>query len=257
MVVDMHTHILWGVDDGPQLVEQTMALLQQAVQEGITDLIATPHSSHPLYDVSFDTVTKRVLFLQQAIDKNNLPLTLYTGHEVRLCEHVISSVRAKKVHTLASSNYLLLELPSNTVPYYTIPLIRELLAEGIIPIIAHPERNKAIAERPVHLERLIREGAMAQVTAGSLAGHFGRTVQSLSLDLVKANLVHTYGSDVHHVTSRPFLFEEGLCFLEKKKALDAVELLLENNERIIRNVPFIVHEPEEIETTKWWNIFSR
>ena len=256
-MVDMHTHILWGVDDGPQTMEQTMELLQQAVREGITDIIATPHSEHPLYNISFDTVTKRVLFLQQAIDKNNLPLTLHTGHEVRLCDNVISSIRAKKVHTLASSNYLLLELPSNTVPYYTIPLIRELLAEGIIPIIAHPERNKAIAERPIHLERLIREGAMAQITAGSLAGHFGRTVQSLSLDLVKANLVHAYGSDVHHVTARPFLFEEGLCFLEKKKELDAVEILLENNERIVRNVPFIVQEPEEIETTKWWNIFSR
>ena len=256
-MVDIHTHILWGVDDGPGLIEQTLELLQQAVREGITDIIATPHSEHPLYNVSFDTVTKRVLFLQGVTEKNNLPLTLHTGHEVRLCDNLISSIGAKKVHTLANSNYLLLELPPHNIPYYTIPLIRELLAEGIIPIIAHPERNKVIAERPVQLERLIREGAMAQITAGSLAGHFGRTIQNVSLDLVKANLVHTYGSDVHHLTSRPFLFDEGLCYLEKKKELDAVDMLLENNARVIRNLPFVLQEPEEIGTTKWWNIFRR
>ena len=255
-MIDIHTHILWGVDDGPKQMEETMQLLEQAVNEGITEIIATSHSFHPQYHVDYETINNQIQLLQYQLTKNNIPLTLHTGHEVRLCDDVISSIRAKKVHTLASSNYLLLELPSNTVPYYTIPLIRELLAEGIIPIIAHPERNKAIAERPIYLERLIREGAMAQITAGSLAGHFGRTIQNLSLDLVKANLVHTYGSDVHNLTSRPFLFDEGLCYLEKKKELDAVEILLENNERIVRNLPLIMQEPEEIETIKWWKIFS-
>ena len=256
-MIDIHTHILWAVDDGPKQMEETMQLLKQAVNEGITEIITTSHSFHPQYHVDYEMINNQIQLLQSQLIKNNIPLTLHTGHEVRLSENIIPLYKAKQIHTLANSNYILLELPSHTVPHYSVNIIRELLKEGLVPIIAHPERNKAIAERPIYLERLIREGAMAQITAGSLAGHFGRTVQNLSLDLVKANLVHTYGSDVHNLTSRPFLFDEGLCYLEKKKELDAVEILLENNARIVRNMPFIMQEPEEIETTKWWNIFSR
>ena len=256
-MIDIHTHILWAVDDGPKQMEETMQLLEQAVGEGITEIIATSHSFHPQYHVDYETINNQIQLLQVQLIKNNIPLTLHTGHEVRLSDNIIPLYKAKQLHTLANSNYILLELPSHTVPDYTINIIRELLTEGLVPIIAHPERNKAIAERPAYLERLIREGAMAQITAGSLAGHFGRTIQNLSLDLVKANLVHTYGSDVHNLTSRPFLFDEGLCFLEKKKELDSVEIFLENNERVIRNLPFIMLEPEGIGTMKWWNIFSR
>ena len=256
-MIDIHAHILWAVDDGPKNMEETMQLLEQAVNEGITEIIATSHSFHPQYHVDYETINNQIQTLQYQLMKNNIPLTLHTGHEVRLSDMIIPLYKAKQIHTLANSNYILLELPSHTVPYYSINIIRELLTEGLVPIIAHPERNKAIVERPIHLERLIREGAMAQVTAGSLAGHFGRTIQNFALDLVKANLVHTYGSDVHNLTSRPFLFEEGLYYLEKKKQLHAVEMLLENNTRVVRNLPLIMQEPEEIETTKWWNIFSR
>ena len=256
-MVDIHAHILWAVDDGPKNIEETMRLLEKAVSEGITEIIATSHSFHPQYHVDYETINNQIQLLQYQLMKDSIPLTLHKGHEVRLSDNIIPLYKAKQIHTLANSNYILLELPSHTVPYYSINIIRELLTEGLVPIIAHPERNKAIAERPLLLERLVREGAMAQMTAGSLAGHFGRTIQNLSLDLVKANLVHTYGSDVHNLTSRPFLFDEGLYYLEQKKELDAVEILLENNERIIRNLPFILQEPEEIETTKWWHIFSR
>ena len=111
---------------------------------------------------------------------------------------------------------------------------KHLLGEGIIPIIAHPERNRAIAEKPARLERLVRHGALAQITAGSLAGHFGKNVQKLSLQLIEANLVHTYGSDVHNVDTRPLLFNKGLDYLEKKKHHDLADILLENNERIVQ-----------------------
>src|SRR5690606_27765534 len=126
----------------------------------------------------------------------------------------------------------------------------------ITPIIAHPERNKGIAEKPERLERLIREGAVAQITASSIAGHFGKSVQKLSTQLVKANLVHTYGSDAHNLSTRPFLFEQGLAFLEKQKLLDSVDLLLENNIRIVENEPLTIYEPDEVKTKKWWNIIK-
>ncbi|MEG0576855.1 MAG: CpsB/CapC family capsule biosynthesis tyrosine phosphatase [Bacilli bacterium] len=90
------------------------------------------------------------------------------------------------------------------------------------------------------MEYLIFQGAFAQITSGSLTGHFGQTIQKLSLDLVRVNLVHTYGSDVHNLRTRPFPFDEGLCYLEKKKELDAVDILLGNNARIIHNEPLLI-----------------
>ena len=92
-----------------------------------------------------------------------------------------------------------------------------LLGEGKIPIIAHPERNRAIAEKPERLERLVRHGALAQVTAGSLSGHFGKNVQKLALQLIEANLIHTYGSDVHNLDDKTIPFQKGLDYLGKKK----------------------------------------
>jgi protein-tyrosine phosphatase len=254
-MIDIHCHILWGVDDGPSCMAETLKMMEQAVKEGITTIIATSHSHHPLYDVEYGVVTNQIDLLQNELINNNIPLTLYTGHEVRLSDSIISLYQTKQIHTLANSQYLLLELPANSIPNYTKHIIHELLLEGITPIIAHPERNKAIAEKPNRLLELIQLGAVSQITAGSLTGYFGRAIQKLSLDLVKANLVHVYGSDAHNLLTRPFLFEEGLIYLEKKRELEVVDILLENNMRILQNKPLRIKEPEEIDS-KWWKIFS-
>lgn len=254
-MIDIHSHILFGVDDGPKELQHTLEMLQKAVDEGITAIIATSHSFHPLYHVSPETVYEQNAIIQQQVNKYNIPLKIYSGQEVRLVGELSTLLEERKVLTLANSKYILIELPSHTIPFYTKEIIIKLKLKGIIPIIAHPERNKVIAERPSKLEELVREGAMTQITSGSLAGQFGKKVQKLSLDLVKANLVHTYGSDVHNLTTRPFLFNEGLSFLEKKKQLDAVELFLENNARIIENKDFILYEPEEVQFKKSWLIF--
>ena len=255
-MLDMHSHLLYGVDDGPKTMEQSIEMLKQAQKEGITDIIATSHVCHPQYHVTSTQVVQQVQQLQQTIDQLGIALTIHTGHEVRMTDRLLDMLEKKEVLPLGNSHYVLLELPSSNVPKYTKDLIVLLKAQGMTPIIAHPERNKAIAEKPERLERLIREGAVAQITAGSLAGHFGQSIQALSLDLVKANLVHTYGSDAHNLTTRPFLYDEGLCYLEKKKQLDAVDLLLENNARIIEDKSFIVYEPESIAKKKWWQFFK-
>ncbi|MGE6514458.1 tyrosine-protein phosphatase [Lysinibacillus sphaericus] len=251
----MHSHILFNVDDGPESLEETLSIFDQAVAQGISGMISTSHVLHPLYHVPFEVVNEQIKRLQKEIDRRTLPLTLYPGHEVRLSGDVLALCEKKQLHTLAHSNYLLLELPSNFIPKYTKDIIYGLLTAGITPIIAHPERNRVIAENPGHLEQLIREGALAQITAGSLAGMFGKTIQKLSITLVRSNLVHTYGSDVHNLKTRPLLFEKGLRFLEKQKELDAVDCFLENNTRILNNQPLLCYEPEDTFTKKRWKFF--
>lgn len=252
---DIHSHLLFGVDDGPKTMEQSLEMLKQAEKEGITDILATSHVFHPHYHVRVEDVLRQVPQLQRELDVRGIRVKIHTGHEVRITYDLLEKLAQKEVLALANSQFLLLELPSSTIPIYTKSIIVLLKSAGITPIIAHPERNKAIAEKPSRLEQLIREGAVAQITAGSLAGHFGKTVQQVSLDLVRANLVHTYGSDAHNLTTRPFLFDAGLTYLEKKKESDAVDLLLENNARIFENNPLILLEPQGIERKKWWKFF--
>lgn len=255
-MIDMHAHILPGVDDGPATLEESMELLRQAVREGITDIIATPHAYSPHFDVHKNVVIEKIELVKKEIEKLSIPISIHQGQEIRIQDNTIDILQEEKALSLASSKYVLIELPSSGIPAYTVPIIQGILQLDKVPIIAHPERNRAVAEKPSRLRKLINHGAVTQITAGSLSGHFGKKIQHLALDLVDANLVHTYGSDVHSMNTRPFLFDAGLTYLEKHKRLDAVDILLENNARIVENTEIIILEPLELSVGKWWKLFS-
>lgn len=256
-MIDIHSHLLFGVDDGPETMEGTMRLIEAAVQEHISHVIVTPHAYSPKYHVEVPEIESQVRLIQDIIHAAHIDLTLSTGQEVRIHEDLVRNLRNKDILTLAGSRYLLLELPTQHVPAYTTNIVHALLEMDIIPIIAHPERNKGIAENPHRLEKLVRQGALAQVTAGSVAGHFGKTVQKLSMQLIESNLIHTYGSDAHHIVTRPFLFNKGLDVVAKKLGHDTVDMLLVNNQRILRDELLTIFEPEDTVSRKWWFLNRR
>lgn len=253
-MIDMHSHILFSVDDGPSTLDESLQLLEQAVKEGITGMISTSHARQPQYHVPANLVKEQLQILRKELEKRQISLNLYEGHEIRLHESMIEGLHDGELLALANSKYVLLEFPSQHVPQYASNIVNELLENDIIPIIAHPERNKGIVEKPERLARLIRQGAIAQVTSGSLCGHFGRAVQKTAIELVDSNLVHTVGSDVHNLTNRPFLFDKGLTYLEKHGRSDYVDLFLENNERITTNKDVILLEPEAPKKKAWWRL---
>ncbi|MGX9133214.1 tyrosine-protein phosphatase [Rummeliibacillus sp. JY-2-4R] len=253
-MIDLHSHILFGVDDGPSSEEESIQMLEQAVKEGITGIVSTSHAKQPQYHVDAIEVKNQLDKLQKELEKRRIPLTLYQGHEIRLHERIIPGIVEEELLTLADSKYLLLELPSQNVPHYVFSVVNQLLSNNIIPIIAHPERNKGIAEKPELLAKLVCQGAMGQVTTGSLCGHFGRGVQKVALELLDANLVHTIGSDAHNLDNRPFLFNKCLTYLEKRGLGDYIDILLENNERVITNRDVILLEPETPKKKAWWKI---
>lgn len=253
-MLDMHAHILPGVDDGPKTMEESIELLQMIEAEGITDLIATSHADSPHFHVPKALVLEKLDAVKAEIDRHNLSINLHAGQEIRIQGNTVEQLASEELLTLANSKYVLLELPSSGIPTCTVPIIQGILNLNKVPIIAHPERNRAIAEKPSRLERLVTHGALSQVTSGSLAGHFGKGVQKVALQLIKANLVHAYGSDVHNTKTRPFLFEEGLEYLDKHKQHDIADILLENNDRIITNKDFIVLEPNALKVKKWWQL---
>lgn len=255
-MIDTHAHILAGLDDGAETMEQTKKLLEKAVHEQISGIIATPHAFHPNFKTDIAALKEQLQLTAAYIEEENLPLKVYSGQECRLTEKLLDHLKAGEALTLAESQYVLLELPSSGVPAYTVPVIQQLVTNGYVPIIAHAERNQGIIEKPERLRKLLLHGALAQVTAGSVAGSFGKAIQRTAMTLIETNLIHVYGSDVHSLEKRPFLFNEGLDYLEKKKKHEIVDILLENNERILLNKNLYVLEPQEVSKSKWWKIFD-
>lgn len=255
-MIDTHAHILAGLDDGAQTMDDTKVLIAQAVKEQITGIITTPHAFHPNFKTNLDALKTQLETTRNYIAEQNIPLKLYSGQECRLTEKLPDLLDAGQALTMANSRYVLLELPSSGVPGYTIPIIQQLITRNYVPVIAHVERNQGIIEKPERLNRLLLHGAMAQVTAGSVSGHFGKAIQRTAFDLIEANLIHVYGSDVHSQDQRPFHFNAGLDLLEKKNLHEFVDIFLENNDRILFNRNLHVLEPQTVQKGKWWKIFS-
>jgi len=134
-MIDIHTHIIPGADDGPKDLKTAVDMLKQAEMEGITHLISTSHVCHPQFHVSKEAVEDGLGKLRAAAKEESLQIELSSGHEIRLCDDLVDRLKRGEVWTLAESQYLLLELPSQSIPNYTVGVIQGLMNHKIIPII--------------------------------------------------------------------------------------------------------------------------
>lgn len=202
-MIDTHLHILPGVDDGPETIQESLSLARALVQEGVHSAIATPHYNDVFPHRSAGEIRERVYDLQQALDRNDIPLRLFAGHEALIKAGLVEDIQAGQLATLNSSFYLLLELWNSTWIPETERVIFELRAHGIIPIIAHPERYHVIQQNPGQLAALQQQGALAQLTASSLIGLQGNTTRRCAEILLKKGLIHCIASDAHDLRKRP------------------------------------------------------
>ncbi|EQM52945.1 tyrosine protein phosphatase [Lactiplantibacillus plantarum EGD-AQ4] len=206
--VDLHCHLLPGLDDGPQTLAQSVIMARQAVADGIRYALATPHHLDRHYQNPEPVVTAAVAVLQAELDRQQVPLTVFASQEVHLCEDLVTSSQ-QLLGIDAAQHYLLLELPHEHVPSYVAQVVFELLQQGTVPVIAHPERNTEMIAHPERLYELVQQGCLAQVTAGSLVGNFGRQVKCTALELVKCGLVQVIATDAHLMPQRRFMLRAG------------------------------------------------
>lgn len=202
-MIDLHCHILPGLDDGAQTLEDALEMVRIAVADGITDIVATPHTQDGIYRNHRDVVLGAVERFQHILNEEGLPLTIHPGSEVHIHADFIESVLSSCDLTINDGGkYVLLELPVQSIPRFAEELLYELQVEGITPIIAHPERNNLLREDPNILAEWVRDGAIAQVTAGSLLGQMGERSKATAEYMVKHNLVHVVASDAHNAGRR-------------------------------------------------------
>jgi len=246
-MVDLHCHLLPLVDDGPASVEQALRLAEQAANEGVTRIIATPHLFHPQFETTDVDVRLTVAELNVLLKQRNIPITVYPGHEVRLTGELIEEVKTGVALSLADSRYLLVEFPSTGIPSYARQIFAELISDGYIPVIAHPEKNKAIIQNPALLFDLISNGAISQVTCASLIGKYGKDVQRFAIALLENGLAHLVASDAHHVEKRPFYWSECRKFLAQELEGWLYDEIYENNEAVLLNQLVAINPPSPVE----------
>ena len=202
-MIDLHLHILPGIDDGPETMDEALELARALVQEGIRAAVATPHYNDEFPPCPAAEVQARVYAMQRALDRYHIPLRLFPGHEVLIRPGLLEDIRAGRIATLNGSRYLLLELWNSAWLSETERVIFELRAAGIVPILAHVERYRTFQHDHARLRNLLQQGALAQVTASSLPGMQGQTAKRCAEELLKKGLVHCIASDAHSLRKRP------------------------------------------------------
>ncbi|EZP75271.1 protein-tyrosine-phosphatase [Parageobacillus genomosp. 1] len=255
-MIDIHSHILPGVDDGAQTIDDAIAMARAAVKEGITTIIATPHHKNGKYDNPKAAVIASVTQLNEALQQHHIPLTVLAGQEVRIHGNLLESWEKDELLPLVGdSQYMLIEFPSDHVPSYANQLLFDLQLQGIVPIIVHPERNAEIIEKPQLLYEFVKKGILTQLTASSVSGHFGKNIKKFSLQLIEANLAHFIASDAHNTTTRPFRMREAYDVVDKEFGIDAVYFFQENAELLLRGQTVYREEPVPVKRKKFLGLF--
>ncbi|WP_192959424.1 tyrosine-protein phosphatase [Staphylococcus cohnii] len=234
-MIDIHNHILIGADDGPKTKEDAISLITQAKEEGITSVVATPHHLHSRYSNTVSNVKSKVNEIISIEEIKKLNIEIYYGQEIRITDQILSEIKNGDIVGINNSRYLLIELPSNEVPHYTHSLLNELQVLGYIPIIVHPERNRAIAQNLDLLFQLINGGALSQITSTSLNGSMGKNIKKITLQMIDNNLTHFIASDAHSVNERPFLMKSLLNDKKLKNYKEEISELIENAKLIIED----------------------
>jgi protein-tyrosine phosphatase len=255
-MIDIHSHILPGIDDGANTIYDSIDMAKQAVSEGIHTIIATPHHRNGKYDNVKSDILPLVKDVNDRFKEEHINLEVLPGQECRIYGEILEDYQKGDILPLNQvSQYLFIEFPSSSVPRYTEKLLYDIQVTGLTPVIVHPERNAELIERPEKLYKLVQGGAATQLTASSLTGYFGKNIQKFSQQMIQANLTHFIASDAHNIHNRTFKMEEAMDYIEKKYGIDMVYYFTENAELLVDGKNIYKEIPELIKKKKFLGIF--
>ncbi|MBW9173585.1 exopolysaccharide biosynthesis protein [Clostridium estertheticum] len=207
-MIDIHSHILPGIDDGSKDMEMSIKMLKIAEGKGTKTIVATPHYIRGRYENHYEKIFDLHQEVKLAAKNAGLRIEVLLGQEVMLDKYALNLCKEKKIRGINGTRYMLVEFPMDKLPKDALDLIYELRVLGIKPIIAHPERYEYIIESLPAINDFINEGCLFQINAGSLQGLFGKQVQKCAKLLVKEGLVNFIASDAHSINRRcPGLME--------------------------------------------------
>ena len=233
---DLHSHLLFGIDDGSKSLDESICLLKKMQEQNITDLICTPHYiENSKYVCNNKDKLKKIKKLKEKIRKENININLYLGNELFITPNVVDLINKKEVRTLNNSRYILFEFPMNNIYLNTKEIIKKMISNRYIPILAHPERYPIFQKNPDKIEEYLQMGVFLQGNMSSLFGKYGWNAKKTIKIYIKKGWISFLGSDTHHEFDISYdRLEKKLHKLNKdKEYID--KILYKNFDRVINN----------------------
>jgi protein-tyrosine phosphatase len=241
-MIDLHCHLLPAVDDGPETMEQAVAMARAAHDAGIQKAIVTPHLHLGRYENDLDSIRMAAHAFSAELKRRRIPLQISYAAEVRICPELTELVEngtAPYVGELEGKKILLLEFPHSHIPTGSDKMIEWLLGHGVRPMIAHPERNKDVIRKFDKILPFVEMGCLIQVTAGSVAGRFGPAARQRANDLLEHGFVHVLASDAHNLDVRRPELEMGRVAAERIIGVHASWALVRDTPHAISRSRFL------------------
>ena len=257
-MVDIHHHLLWGLDDGARDFETSVAMAKASAADGVTHVVCTPHANNTY---KFDPAINRekAAELQARLNQDNIPLTIGLGCDFHLSYDNVTAAKGDPTRfSINGHTYVLVELPDFAIPQGMTETFYELQLAGLTPILTHPERNPTLQGNQTRLEEWMRAGMLIQVTGDSVTGHMGKSAEKMAHQLLAKRWVHFLATDAHSVNRRPPRLSQARDLVAKKYGAAYAKSLVETNPRAVFNgQPFQPVEEtiglfEEEQTRPWW-----
>jgi protein-tyrosine phosphatase len=263
-MIDLHTHILPGVDDGAPDLATALDMARMAVDDGIKVMACTPHFMPGMYDNESEDIRHRVAEFALRLRDADIPLEVVVGADAHIRPDFLGCLRDGKILRLNDSRYVLFEPPHNIAPQRLEDLLFNIVASGYVPVLTHPERLKWIENQFSIFEDLSRIGVWMQITAGSLTGRFGARPKYWAEKMLAQGMVHILASDAHNLKSRPPVMTEALAIARSEVGLDeANNLVLVRPVNILDDLPaadqppILIEEPEtSAAPSRWRRLFG-
>lgn len=234
-MIDLHIHILPGLDDGPQDITETLDMARHAAAGGIKAAVATPHVAPGLYDNNRDSIFHELQKFRSQLQAHNIQLEVHPGAEYLLDPDLPRLIKEGEILTLGDrGRFLLVEFPAAEIPIFAEQTFFEIALLGVTPVLAHPERNRELLRNPDRLLPFLERGVLCQGTAGSLTGKFGSRVQQLAYEYLQDGCYHFISSDAHGAVSRKPDLQGACSVIESYNANVAGLLTAVNPERLLR-----------------------
>ena len=233
-MIDAHCHLIPSIDDGAKDLEMSLAMARVAMDSGTMAVFCTPHHLNGVFKNSRNAVLVHLERLQQELADANINLTLAPGSELHLTPELPGQVLDGQALTYADRGQAaLVELPKRTVPLGADDILEQLLYRGVVPIIAHPERNSELVRNPQRVAEWVDWGCKLQLTAQSCSGDFGKPIQQISQAWCQYGWVHIVASDAHRPHGRSPDMQSGFAVLEQWLGRDSAHILTEQNPRCL------------------------
>lgn len=242
-MIDFHTHILPGIDDGSKNIEETFGLIQEAEKAGFNKIISTSHYLEGFYESNHLDRRAWIDVLNSKLKEKKSNLELYLGSEIYISENIVHLLENGSASAINKTRYVLFEMPLNARPLNLYDMVFEMIRYKYIPILAHPERYFFVQKDIELIYDLIQNGVLMQSNFGSFVGFYGTDIQKTAKELLQRNMIHFLGSDVHRQNTVYPIIPDVLKTLKKYISKEKIEELTEKN-------PALVLENEEIEISE-------